>query len=66
MSQAYALRSHLYDRLAHERLSRRGRRALRRQAALLDGPPPQSGDDGGAGSREPRRPLPSSGPAAAR
>jgi hypothetical protein len=65
MSDRLALRRHLYEQL-HTR--RRGRAALRRQIALLDSTPrgPRGGpDDGGAGVREPRRPLPSAGPAAA-
>ena len=67
MDDARALRRHLYEQYGRLRArDLRARRGLRRQIAFLSGPyvPP---DDGAAGVREPRRPLPPSlGPGRAR
>lgn len=58
MSQAVRLRRHLYEQFAATSWrARRSRRALRRQIAVLVGPV-DGPDDGPAGVREPRRPLP--------
>lgn len=59
--QRLHLRRHLYESLRRARRGP-GRRALRRQLALLSAMPPPE-DDGSAGVREPRRPLPPEGPA---
>ena len=63
MSTALALRRHLYAEAARARGRRR--RALRKQIALLTVRDVPGADDGGSGVREPRRPGPSSSPAAA-
>ena len=64
MSDRLQLRRCLYEELAR---SRRGnRRALRRQILLLSQRRPEGGtEDGNGGVREPRRPAPTTGPAAA-
>ena len=53
------LRRHLYETLSR---ARRHRHALRRQIAVLAADPGPGPDDGTAGVREPRRPLPPTGP----
>ncbi|MCW2615239.1 MAG: hypothetical protein JWN08_2233 [Frankiales bacterium] len=64
MDERWHLRRHLYEQLARTCL---GRRALRRQIALVTATGSPGGpDDGSAGVREPRRPHPASSPAAAR
>ena len=60
MDQTRALRRHLHEQYGRLRVRDvHARRRLRRQIAVLSGPslPP---DDGSAGVREPRRPLPPS------
>jgi len=73
MSDALKLRRLLYERLAAQRRirdrlrpNRRAEaRTMRRAVAYLAARREDGPDDGSAGVREPRRPLPPQGPAAA-
>jgi hypothetical protein len=63
MSERLQLRRHLYEDLARTRRGT-GRRALHRQISQLARAGRPGPDDGTAGVREPRRPLPPHAPAA--